>query len=106
MRVTGLQGVQETLEYAVDMTSLYVQDVANVEMSANRTELRAGETLALQARVIPDYADDLALSWSSSDESVARVDSEGNVTAIAPGKCEIRAESANGRADFCEIIVS
>ena len=106
VRVTGLQGVQETLEYAVDMTSLYVQDVANVEMSANRTELRAGETLALQARVIPDYADDLALSWSSSDESVARVDAEGNVTAIAPGKCEIRAESANGRADFCEIIVS
>ncbi|MDY3025865.1 MAG: Ig-like domain-containing protein [Candidatus Faecivicinus sp.] len=106
VRVTGLQGVQETLEYAVDMTSLYVQDVANVEMSANRAELRAGETLALQARVIPDYADDLALSWSSSDESVARVDAEGNVTAIAPGKCEIRAESANGRADFCEIIVS
>ena len=41
-----------------------------------------------------------------TDVQPGRVDAEGNVTAIAPGKCEIRAESANGRADFCEIIVS
>lgn len=106
VRVTGLAGEKSALEYAVDMVSLYAQDVANVEMSANSAELRAGETLALQARVVPDYADDLALAWSSSDESVAWVDAEGNVTAVAPGKCEIRAESANGRADFCQIVVS
>ena len=65
-----------------------------------------GETFALSARVIPDYADDLVLSWSSGDEKVARVDESGNVTAVAPGSCEIEARSANGRADYCRITVS
>lgn len=106
VRVAGLCGESESLEYMANMVSLYVQDVSNVEMSVSELELHTGETFALSARVIPDYADDLVLSWSSGDETVARVDESGNVTAVAPGSCEIEARSANGRADYCRITVS
>ena len=88
-----------------NMVSLYVADVSNVEMSVSELELHTGETFALSARVIPDYAV-RCFHGEDGDETVARVDESGNVTAVAPGSCEIEARSANGRADYCRITVS
>ena len=61
--------------------------------------------LQLSADVIPAYADDLRVTWTSSDPSVADVDWTGVVTARAPGSCEISATSANGRSDVCAVTV-
>lgn len=104
--IRSVTGEDVTIDYAVEMASLYVQEVANVEMSVLEAELEPGETLMLGAAVIPAYADDLNVAWSSSDESVATVDQNGLVTANGAGSCEIRAESANGRYDYCEIAVA
>lgn len=107
--VSGLAlrgGGETSLAYEVDMTSLYVQEVANIELSALEAELSPGDTLALSADVIPSYADDLSVTWQSSDPAVATVDGCGLVTAIGPGACEITARSANGRYDRCAIRVT
>ena len=109
VRVDGLYDADGTplpLEYTVDMISLYPQDPVNVEISHLDAEISAGEVLALSAKVIPAYADDLSLSWRSTDESVAIVDENGLVTAISPGKCEIIASSINGREDYCALTVN
>ena len=109
VHVTGLtrrDGETATLEYAVDMISLHVEDVANLEVSLLEARLVTGETLRLSAAVIPAYADDLSVQWLSSDESVARVDADGLVTALRPGQCQIIAHSANGRSDACALTVS
>lgn len=109
VRVEGFvtaDGEPALLEYAVEMASLYAQDVAAVELSALELSLRPGETARLRAAVIPTYADDLAVSWSSTDPAVATVDADGNVSALAPGTCEIVAASANGRQDRCAVTVS
>ena len=101
----GLDGAERQLRYTCEMTSVYPQDVANVELDILESTLRAGETLRLTAAVIPAYADDLTVLWRSGDVGVATVDSAGLVTAVAPGECEIIAESANGRSDICKITV-
>ncbi len=44
--------------------------------------------------------------WSSSDKSVATVDSTGKVTAKAPGKATIYARTINGRKAKCVVTVS
>ena len=109
VRVEGLctrEGESVVLEYAVDMISLFVQDVVNVEISRTEAEMRAEETLQLSANVVPSYADDLSITWISTDPAVARVDSQGTVTAVASGRCEIIARSANGREDACALTVS
>lgn len=109
VRVTGLRQrsrEEVALEYCVEMHSLYVQEVAAVELSLLEAALRPGETLALTAAVIPSYADDLTLTWSSTDPDVATVDDAGNVTAVGAGKCEITAVSANGRSDGCALSVT
>ena len=108
VELTGLRGADgaaRELRYTCEMASVYPQDVANVELDVLEASLVPGETLQLNATVIPAYADDLTVSWRSSDEAVAQVDDAGHVTAVAPGECEITAESVNGRSDVCKIIV-
>ena len=109
MRIGGLRGADgsdQSIEYRVEMVSLHPQDVVNVELTPLEATLRVGELLQLSADVIPAYADDLRVSWTSSDPAVADVDWTGIVTARAPGSCEITATSSNGRSDACTVTVS
>lgn len=108
VRVEGLvktDGSAASLEYVVNMASLYVQEVANIELSQIEAELQVDETLQLSADVIPAYADDLGVTWSSDNPFVADVDENGMITAVAPGECRITAMSANGRGDVCAVKV-
>ncbi len=106
VRITGLCGEKDVLEYTVKMESLYVQEVSNVELSVNELQMRKGETAVLYANVIPEYADDLTVSWSSGDENIASVDANGKVTALSEGECSITARTANGREDLCRITIT
>lgn len=107
--ISGLvtaDGAQTEMSYVTRMASLYPQDVANIELSQLEAELEPDETLMLSASVIPDYADDLSVEWSTDNPFVAVVDVSGRVTAVAPGECAITAASANGRSDVCRITVT
>lgn len=109
VRLSGLvlrSGGETEYEYEVDMTSLYVQEVANIEISHLEAELKPGDSLLLTADVIPSYADDLSVGWSTSNPFVATVNDFGTVTAVAEGECEITAKSANGRSDRCQVKVA
>lgn len=108
VQIRGLKrtdGSDAEISYRCEMVSLYPQDVANIELSQLEAELAVGETLWLQADVVPAYADDLNIIWGSDAPTVARVDAQGRVTAIAAGTCTITAMSANGRKDACRVEV-
>ena len=66
----------------------------NVEgITLDKTEgvLTVGNTVT--ATVTPDTATNASVTWSSSDEAIATVDSEGKITAVAPGTATITAVS-------------
>ena len=108
VRIEGLvarSGEARTLDYTVEMIALRAVDAVNVEVSALEARLVPGERLGLSAAVIPAYADDLAIQWTSTDEAVATVDQDGLVTAVSPGRCDIVAASSNGRTDACALTV-
>lgn len=68
----------------------------NVEsITLDKTEgvLTVGNTVTVTATVTPDTATNASVTWSSSDETIATVDSEGKITAIAPGTATITATS-------------
>lgn len=109
VRIIGLaaaDGAPAEISYTSEMVSLYPQEAVNVEISHLEAQLAPGESLQLSAEIIPAYADDLSISWESSDTSVATVGKGGMVLAIAPGTCEITASSANGRSDSCAVSVN
>ena len=108
VRIDGLRdagGAPRPMDYDVNMVSLTAQDAVNVEIYPLEARLAPGETLQLQADVIPAYADDLSVAWRSSDEAVATVSGDGLLTAVAPGKCEITVACAAGFEDVCRVEV-
>ena len=68
----------------------------NVEgITLDKTEgvLTVGNTVTVTATVTPDTATNTSVTWTSSDETIATVDSEGKITAVAPGTATITATS-------------
>lgn len=61
------------------------------EITLNQTELTVdvGRNAVLKATVLPKNTNDKNVVWSSSDESVAKVNAQGRVTGVALGDCEI-----------------
>ena len=68
----------------------------NVEgITLDKTEgvLTVGNTVTVTATVTPDTATNASVTWTSSDEAIVTVDSEGKITAVAPGTATITATS-------------
>jgi len=79
--------------------------VSSVSISGAMPSMPASGTLQLSAIVLPSDATDKSVTWSSSDTSVAIVDSSGLVTAIGVGSTTITATTNDGSfTDTCTII--
>ncbi len=63
--------------------------VTGVSLDKPAVELTEGDTTTLTATVTPDNATNTDVTWSSNNPSVATVDAEGNVTAVAAGTATI-----------------
>lgn len=79
--------------------------VEAVNLTASQSELAIGEKLQINASVSPADAEDQKLTWTSSDNQVATVDEEGNVTAVRGGECIISATAAGGASSTVEVSV-
>lgn len=55
-----------------------------------------GCTFSISATVLPDNTTDKSISWQTSDESIATVDANGTVTALAVGEAVITATASDG----------
>lgn len=95
-----------------DVTGSEPADVAveSVTLNEEAKTLAPSESFKLSATIAPENATDKNLTWDSSDDSVATVDQEGNVTAVATATdgqtATITVTSANGKSDSCVITIA
>jgi len=84
-----------------------VYDVKSVVLDKSELSLAVGDTAQLTATCTPDTAEDLTVGWTTSDESIATVDSTGLVTAVVAGEANITAVSNDepGISATCKITV-
>ena len=68
----------------------------SIELDKTEISLEATETATLVATVLPDLTTNKSVTWSSSNESIATVDENGVVTAIAVGEAIITVTSTDG----------
>ena len=82
----------------------YGNHASGISIDRASMKLLKGESMTLSAEVTPEDATD-AVTWSSSDASVATVDQNGNVTAVGVGTATITATAGDCSAT-CEVTVT
>ena len=81
--------------------------VTSLDVSPESVELFPGDTIQLTTTITPENASDTTVHWESDDMTVASVDTEGLVTAIAKGIATVSATSEDGGfKDECVITIS
>lgn len=110
--VTAVAAGDATITAAVDGTTLsadckvtVLPAIESVELNYTALSLRPEGTARLTYTVAPEEALADTVTYTSSDEAVATVDAEGNVTAVADGTAAITVE-VNGVSAECEVTVS
>lgn len=98
---TATNGVSATCEVTVN--PILVSDITLNEIE---TELVVGDKLELLATVSPDNATDNSITWSSTNEEVAVVNENGQVTAVGSGICQIKATANDGSNKVGSCIVT
>lgn len=110
--VTAVAAGDATITAAVDGTALssackitVLPAIESIELNYTALSLRPDGTAQLTYTVAPEEALADTATYTSSDEAVATVDAEGNVTAVADGTATITVE-VNGVTAECEVTVS
>ncbi len=78
--------------------------VTGITIEPSSLKLPAGDTYSLIPHVQPSDATNQNIKWLSTNESVATVNAEGKVTAVAAGSAEIRA-MLEGKFATCPVEV-
>ncbi|MDD5949192.1 MAG: glycoside hydrolase family 9 protein, partial [Lachnospiraceae bacterium] len=81
--------------------------VSSVSLNKKTLSLLKGESDTLSATVTPSTATDKSVTWKSSNESVATVDTTGKVTAVGKGTATITVTTTDGnKTATCTVTVS
>ncbi len=70
--------------------------VESMTLNREKWNCKVGESLTLSATVLPGNATDKAIVWTSSNEDIATVDDNGNVSTHAVGEATITASATDG----------
>ena len=82
--------------------------VSSVTINPSTLKLTSkGQTAQLSASVLPNNAENKSIAWSTSNASVATVDNNGVVTAVANGNATITAAAldGSGKSGSCTVTV-
>ena len=85
-------GYVDTCDVIVKSKEVFVQEI---KFDKNSYSLYVGDTLKINATIIPDNATDKTLTWTSSDKSVVTVDN-GLLKGIKKGNATIKATDSKG----------
>ena len=91
----------------VTLTTAYATLVSAVSLNKTELALTAGDMQTLTATITPDDANNKNVSWSSDKPSVATVDENGTVTAVAVGTANITVKTVDGeKTAVCAVTVT
>lgn len=95
----GNNGETRTCEVEV------VEPSKSITLNKESLNLNVGESYKLEAQVLPETTSYPDVKWSSSDEDIVTVDSEGNAKTVAPGIAKVIAETEDGTINSCIVLV-
>lgn len=103
INATTSNGLTASCAVTVEKKFIYA---SSISLDKTSIEAEVGETVTLEATVLPDDATDKTVAWSSSDESVATVDQDGKVSIISTGIATIIAATTDGSDLKAECVIN
>lgn len=76
-----------------------------VQILPAEATMAVGEVLCFTANVLPEDSYDRSVYWTVNNTSIAKIDQEGNVTALSPGTTKVCAISNNGIVVYAPLAV-
>ena len=98
---TNNKGITKTINVNVRTV-----EVTGITLSETSTKIGKGGEISLYATVLPNNATNKKVTWSSSNTSVAKVNSNGLVETLSLGTTIITATTNNGIKASCTITVT
>ena len=81
--------------------------VTGISLNNSNLSLYTGKTATLTATVTPENATNKAVTWKSSDDTIATVDNNGKVTAVKEGTATITVTTEDGnKTATCAVTVA
>ena len=97
---------EEIQEEVIPENATIVLAVTGVKLDKTAITLKVGDSITLIAEIEPNEAGNQDVEWTSDDQSIATVDMDGKVTAVAEGKTKIRVTTLDGAfIAICEVTV-
>ena len=97
-------GFTASCDYSVSSVPVAV---TGVSLDRSTLGIGVGQSDTLRATVAPSNASDRSVTWSSSNTSVATVDSSGKVTAVKVGSATVTVKTTDGNfTAACAVTVS
>lgn len=81
------------------------KSVTKVSLNASRKSMEVGKSFQLKPTVYPKGLTTTYI-YTSSDNSIAKVDKSGKITAIKKGSCYITVTTKNGKSARCKVTVT
>ena len=94
IRVESKNGKKDSIKVKVKEI-----EAKSVSIDKSNLDMYKNNTTELKATIKPANTSNQEIKWSSSNEKIAVVDSNGKVTAKAPGKVKITAKTVNGKKE-------
>ena len=93
----GCEAEYKTADYWKNFNNIIEVALSNyIMLDKSEVEMILGETFLLTATVLPEDATNKSLKWKSSNETIAKVNENGFVIAIAVGEVIITATTIDG----------
>jgi len=94
----------DIIKYANITVNPVSLDVTDISIYPISKDLTIGDTLSLSYTITPVNATDKSVTWSSSNNDVATISSDGILTALAAGTTTIRVTAKNNK--YAEAIIT
>lgn len=85
---------------------IVTQPVTKIKLAAAKSTLEIGDKTKVTAKIAPSNAKNKAVTFSSSNARVAKVDSKGNVTAVTEGTAVIKATAKDGSKKYGQVKIT
>ena len=81
------------------------KEIESITLNQTTTSVKVDSRIQLKATVFPADAPTTSIRWSSSDDNIAAVNSEGYVTGLKAGTVNIICKAENGAEASCTVTV-